>query len=248
MHMRSAMWRRILCTLIAVGIAGSGFAFAQQPYSSENREWGATGSAGYTFARNYHFLTPVIGSDTESSRTVGMRFKPGWLVAVRVTQNVGEHASADLEYSFADQDVTLTNISPTVPSFHFTNATHDMAYNWSYLPLSRSKRFRPYGLLGAGAVLFWVPGSSSREALALNFNLRSSWEFLANAGGGLRYLVMDHFALALDVKDRISRVPSFGIPRAAQVVDGQFQPGMSKHGVFNNWQISFGATYQWDEP
>jgi outer membrane protein W len=123
-----------------------------------------------------------------------------------------------------------------------------MSYNISYLPLPRSKRLRPYALVGVGAVLFWIPGDSSREAKALNFNLRSSWEFLVNAGGGVRYLVRDQFALNLDVKDHISRVPSYGIPVSTSVVDGVFQPGMSRHGTLNNWQITFGFTYQWDEP
>jgi outer membrane protein W len=243
------MWRRTLFSLmVAVGIASSTQAFAQTAYSSENREWEATGFAGYAFQRNFHFVTPVNGSPSETSRTVNVHWAPAWVVGARVTQNLGEHASADLEYSFADQDVTLTNLSPDIPSFHITQAVHDMSYNISYLPLPRSKRLRPYALGGAGAVLFWIPGFSSRDAKALNFNLRSSWEFLVNAGGGVRYLVRDQFALNLDVKDRISRLPSYGIPLSANVVDGVFQPGVSRHGILNNWQISFGFTYQWDEP
>ena len=243
------MWRRTLFTLIVVvGIASSTSAFAQTAYSSENREWEATGFAGYVFRHNFQFPTPVIGSVSETSRTVGVHYSPAWVVGARVIQNLGEHASADLEYSFSDQDVTLTNLSPDIPSFHITQAVHNMSYNISYLPLPLSKRLRPYGLAGVGAVLFWIPGGTSREAKALNFNLRSSWQFLVNAGGGVRYLVRDQFALNLDVRDRISRLPSWGIPPSASVVDGVFNPGVSRHGVLNNWQISVGFTYQWDEP
>jgi hypothetical protein len=243
------MWRRISYGLIATfGIACSNSSFAQSAYSTENREWEATGFAGYGFARNFQFSTPVIGSASETSRIVGMHYARAWVVGARVTQNLGDHASADLEYSFADQDLTLTNLSPDIPSFHVTQAIHDMSYNISYLPLPRSKRLRPYGVLGVGAALFWIPGQSSREAKALNFNLRSSWEFLGNAGGGVRYLVMDQFALTFDAKDHISRLPSYGIPVSTRVVDGQYQPGISRHGILNNWQINFGFTYQWDEP
>ena len=243
------MWRRTLLSLIVVvGIASSTRTYAQTPYSSDNREFEATGFAGYVFKRNFSFPTPVSGSTSETSRTVGVHFSPGWVVGARVIQNLGEHASADLEYSFSDQDVTLTNLSPDIPSFHITQAVHNMSYNISYLPLPLSKRLRPYGLAGVGAVLFWIPGGSSREAKALNFNLRSSWQFLVNAGGGVRYLVRDQFALNLDVRDHISRLPSWGISRSATVVDGVFQPGVSRHGVLNNWQISVGFTYQWDEP
>jgi len=242
------MWRRTLIGLIVAVAAWPSSVFAQQAYSSENREWEASGFVGYAFERNFHFSTPVVGSASETSRVVGMRYSPAWVVGDRVTQNLGEHASADLEYSFSDQDLTLTNLSPDIPSFHVTQAIHDMSYNISYLPLPRSKRLRPYGQLGAGAVLFWIPGSSSREAKALNFNLRSSWEFLVNAAGGVRYLVMDQFAVSLDFKDRISRLPSYGIPTFTRVVDGVYQPGVSRHGILNNWQIQVGFTYQWDEP
>src|SRR5262245_269765 len=243
------MWRRGLYGLIAaVGIACSSSAFAQSVYSLENREWEATGFAGYGFARDFQFSTPVTGSASETSRIVGVHYAPAWVVGARATQNLGDYASADVEYSFADQDLTLTNLSPDIPSFHVTQAIHNMSYNISFLPRPRSKRLRPYGVVGVGAVLFWIPGQSSREAKALNFNLRSSWEFLGNAGGGVRYLVMDQFALTFDAKDHISRLPSYGIPVSTRVVDGQYHPGLSRHGILNNWQINFGFTYQWDEP
>ena len=92
-----------------------------------------------------------------------------------------------------------------------------------------------------------IPQRAKKEALLDGLALRSSWEFMFNWGGGLKYLVADQFALTFDVRDRVSRVPSYGIPDSARIINGQFQPGMATHGVLNNWQFNLGFTYQWDE-
>jgi len=64
----------------------------------------------------------------------------------------------------------------------------------------------------------------------------------------LKYLVADQFALTVNVKDQISGVPSYGLPHTARVINGFYQPGIGTRGVLNNWQFSFGAVFQWDEP
>src|SRR5438046_3037472 len=68
-----------------------------------------------------------------------------------------------------------------------------------------------------------------------------------NVGGGFKYLIQDQFAVTVDLKDRVSLVPSYGIPVSATVVGSQYQPGMSLHGLMHNWQLNFGVTFQWDE-
>jgi hypothetical protein len=50
-----------------------------------------------------------------------------------------------------------------------------------------------------------------------------------------------------DLKDSLSRLPSYGIPDSAFVVNGQFHPGIDIHGNLNNFQISIGANVQWDD-
>jgi hypothetical protein len=49
------------------------------------------------------------------------------------------------------------------------------------------------------------------------------------------------------VKDRISRLPTYGLPPSARVVNGQYQPGISPHGRLQILQVNLGFTYQWDE-
>jgi opacity protein-like surface antigen len=247
---RVPMWRNMLCfriAIFAVALVCSGYAYAQVIQAPENREWELTGFVGHSFGADFQLPTPVSGAGQPSAQVVGMKIKPGYLVGARVAQNLGNYWATDLEYSFAAQPVRFTNLSPTIQNLSLNQYIHYLSYNVSYLPLPRSSRWRPYGVAGVGAGFFYLPGSVKKDALDLGLSLRDSWEMVFNFGGGVKYLVMDQFALSLDFKDRLSRLPSYGLPVSASIVNGQYQPGISLHGTFNNAQLSFGFTYQWDE-
>jgi outer membrane protein W len=96
------------------------------------------------------------------------------------------------------------------------------------------KRFRPYADGGVGTALFFLPQASVENALAQGVKLRDSWAFLVNCGGGFKYLIRDQFAVTVDVKDRLFKIPSYGLP-------------LSVHGVGQTWQANVGLTFQWDE-
>jgi len=221
--------------------------FAQATYELEHREWAATGFAGASLLGSREFPTTVIGSDLESSRTVGVSYKSGYEIGVRGTQNVNEYWAADLEYSFANQFLRFNNLSPDIQNLSLELFLHHLTYDVSYLPLPRTSRFRPYVAAGAGAALFYLPGRVKKDAAELGLQLRDSWQLVFNWGGGAHYLVRDQFALTFDVKHRLSGVPSYGLPSSARVVNGQFQPGIASHGVLQNWQLNFGLSFQWDE-
>jgi opacity protein-like surface antigen len=187
------------------------------------------------------------GDDQQSLRTVGMRYESGYVFGLRISQNVRDYWGADIEYSFANQPLRFTNVSPDIQELSLSHYLHHFSYNVSFLPLPRVKRFRPYGDAGIGAALYYVPGHAKQQALEAGLALRDSWEFLFNWGGGLKYLVIDKFAVTFDAKNRLSRVPSYGIPPSARVVDGQYRPGMARHGAVQHWQASIGLTYQWDD-
>jgi opacity protein-like surface antigen len=222
-------------------------ALAQTSYSLEHHEWEASVFAGYNFASTLQFPTLVSGSTQEASRTVGMRYAPGYLLGARVNQNLGDFWGVDIEYTFSDQNLEFTNISPAIQHLSLNQYIHNLSYNVSYLPLPRTKRFRPYADAGIGASLFYIARSSKNEALDLGLKVRDSWEFLGNVGGGFKFLMTDQLAVTVDLKDRISRVPSYGIPTSAQVIGGQYHPGMSLHGLLHSWKFNAGITYQWDE-
>jgi len=211
-----------------------------------NKEWEVEGFAGASTTGNFRFRTPVTGSNGATA-TVGMHYASGYQVGLRITQNVGYNIAAYLEYSFANQPLRFTNLTPDIPSLSVGHSIQHLSYNVSYLPRNLQKRFRPYVSLGAGAVLYHIAKQSRNEAEALGVGLQGDWEFAMNAGGGFKYLVQNQFALTFNVKDSVSGVPSYGLPRSASVIHGFYQPGVDRHGLLNNWQFNIGAVYQWDD-
>jgi len=222
-------------------------AFAQDPYAPEHRDWEGSGFSGGSFAGDFSFPTPVSGDGQEGSRTVGVHYASGYQVGARITQNLGDFWAASLEYNFANQPLRFTNLSPGIQSLSLSHNVHHVSYNALYLPLTRKRRLRPFATIGAGAALFYIPGRSKEEALALGVSLRDSWEFAFNWGGGLKYLAADQVALTFDVRDQISGLPSYGLPRSARITNGQYQPGIARSGRINIWQLNFGVAYQWDD-
>ena len=222
-------------------------AFAQGAYSLEHRDWEVSAFGGGSFVEKFELPTSVSGNGQQSSRTVGMRYASGYEVGLRVNQNLGDFGAATLEYSFANQPLTFTNLSPSIPTLSLGQAVHHLTYAVSYLPMSRLRRFRPYGGAGAGAALFYIHKDSKSEAAELGLALRDSWKFVVSFGGGFKYLVGDQVALTLDVKDHLSGIPTYGLPKSAQIVNGQFQPGLFNSGIMHNVQINFGVAFQWDE-
>ena len=222
--------------------------WAQTPdYSIQHREWEAVVLAGSSVPHKFTFPTSVAGSNQEASRIVGMEYDSGYLFSVRGTQNLGDFWSADLEYSFANSPLRFTNLAPGIPTLSMSHHIHHIIYNVSYLPLSRTHRFRPYVDTGAGAALFYIASHAKKDAVRMGLNLRDSWELEFNLGGGFKYLLKDQLALTFDVRDRLSSVPSYGIPSSTEVVDGKYRPGISVRGVMNTWQLGMGFSFQWDE-
>src|SRR5262245_60577570 len=180
--------------------------FAQTSDWPKHREYGVEAFGGASFVRNFQFLTPVSGS-IPTATTVGMHYASGYMIGLRITQNLGDFAAADLEYSFANQPLRFINLTPDIPSLSLGHSVQHFSYNVSYLPLPLEKRLRPYGSIGAGAVWYHISKGSKNEAAALGVGLNGNWEFAFSAGGGLKYLVQDQFALTFNVKDQISGVP-----------------------------------------
>jgi outer membrane protein W len=221
-------------------------AFAQTSPEPTNREFEVTGFAGNTFGRDYQFQTRVSGSDQESSRIVGMHYAAGYQAGVRANQNFADFATAELEYSFANQPLRFSNLSEPGSVLDLSHYLHSFSYGVVFSPMRKDKRFRPYFGGGAGTTFFYVSGTSKQEALLQGVGLRDSWEFVFNWGGGVKYLVRDQFAIALDVKDRISRVPNYALPSTGQVINGRYVPAIATQGIMQVWQVNFGFTYQWD--
>ena len=122
--------------------------------------------------RNRQFLTQVSG-DTPTATTVGMHYASGYLIGLRIAQNLGDFFASDLEYSFANQPLRFINLTPDIPSLSLGHSVQHFSYNVSYLPLPLEKRLRPYGSLGVGAVSYHISKGSKNEAAAMGVGLHA---------------------------------------------------------------------------
>jgi outer membrane protein W len=221
--------------------------FGQQVYWPDFGQYHATGFGGGSVGGSFQFSTNVTGSSVETNRAVGMRYANGYQLGASVGEKLDDFWGAELEYTFANQPLRFTNLSPTIQSLALSHLVHRLTYNISFAPPMSTKRFRPYGKAGIGTALFYITGDSKEEALQSGLRLRDSWEVALNAGGGFKYLLTDIAAFTFDVRDQMSPVPSYGLPRSASVINGQFQPGFAHKGWFNSWQFGVGIAFQWDE-
>lgn len=218
---------------------------AQQPRWTDP-EFEGSGFTGVSAGEDFQFATQVSGSPTEAMRTVSVHYGSGYQLGARVNQNLNDYWNADLEYSFANQPLRFTNLSPSVPTLSFGQTVHHFSYSISYIPLGGSERFRPYAKIGTGATLFYIHGDSRDYAETLGVHVRDSWKLSVNWGGGFKYILSDQALLSFDVKDYLAGVPSYGIPHSAQVIDGQFQAGCATAGVLQNFQLNIGIAYRWN--
>ena len=241
--MRLSNWILVL----AFVLISSSPVFGQISSGLEHYQWEVTGFGGSVSENTMDFVTSVRTAAGDTSRTVGMKYESGYQAGARVTDNFASWWAADLEYSFANQPLQFTNISPTVQDISLTHNIHDLSYSILFLPLSERSRFRPYVKAGLGGTLFYIHGGSKREAEGLGLTLQDSWKATFNVGGGLKFLVSDRFAVTFDARDFISDIPSYGLASSAQITNGVFEPGMATDGLLNRWGLTIGFAYQWDE-
>ena len=227
-------------------LAGFHSIYAQSFPGPERMDWEGIPSGGGSFVQNFRIPTSVIGG-AAAPRTVGMNFKGGYLVGIRLKQNLDEYWSADLDYTFANAPLEFTNLTPSIQSLTLSHSVQTLTYNVSYQFLEYWKRFRPYVRVGSGATLFYIKSSSKDQAAQLGVPLRDSWKFTFDWGGGFKYQLGPQVAVTFDMRDLVSGIPGYGLPLSASIVNGQYQPGLSRSGLLHQGQINLGVSFQWND-
>lgn len=205
-------------------------------------EFSLFGGAGFLSDRN--LLTPVEGE--RESRTVGVENDSGYVLGVRVTENLSRRFGAELEYSVSDQSLQFQNLKSTVPVLDLDQKVHQLTYNILFYPAGRFHSFRPFLSVGGGATFFQVDSDSEGAALLEGINVRDRWKPAFNFGGGVKHTFNRNWGMRVDVRDQITGVPDYGLPSVSPVIDGIIEAGLRPDGVLHNWQFTVGISYFWD--
>lgn len=189
-------------------------------------------------------LTPVQGQ--EQLREVGISYATGYALGARVTENLGQHLGAELEYVFANQPLRFRNLSPSLPTLNLDHRAHKLSYSILYYLSDRTRRIRPFASVGAGATFYQITGEGNAEALNRGVDLRDRWKFAFSFGAGVKFLSSENWGLRADFRDQVTGTPSYGLPAASPVVSGRIEEGFRPDGVQHNWHLGLGFFYSWD--
>jgi outer membrane protein W len=225
-------------------LSAHGSAFAQTYWAHLNKKWEVSFFAGGSSIGDKNASTPIEGG--EGTRIVGLGYASGYLLGLRITENLGQHAGAELQYSFANQPLAFTNLSSTIPRLDLDHSVHSFIYTLAVYLKNRDSRFRPFLAAGGGAAFYVIDGRAKSDAEGLGVRLKNQWKLAFSVGGGLKYVVKDNFGVRFDVKNQITGVPSYGLPSTHSSSQGEVGPAFRPSGQLYNWQFNAGIYYQWD--
>ena len=220
---------------------------AQIQYPNLYKEWEVAGLFGAAFVGDVSSETPVEGQD--ETRLVGLDYSSGFLMGVRLTQNLKGKLGAELDYTYANQPLTFLNLSPTIPKLSVSHRVHSFVYSILYYFGDRNTRIRPFVSIGAGASLFQIDGSSKFAASSQGVDLNDTWKFVGSFGGGVKYMINESIGVRFDVRDLLSGVPGYSLPPVSSVEDdGTIGPAFRPDGILSDWQFSGGVFFPWGGP
>ena len=212
----------------------SSWVSAQGSSSQGEDEWEISVFVGASGTDKGTFFTPVAGG---LPRNVGLEFDLDYAAGARLTQNVGQHFAGELEYVFANQPASLTDLRPGLPVLDFSQKIHKFAYSLLLYATERQSNLRPFVSVGLGASFFGVSGDSKQEASRQGVTLDTQFKFAFSFGGGFKFKVRPWWGLRLDFRDYITAVPDYGLPSEAPILGVGFNPD----GVLHNWYGSVGV-------
>ncbi|MDA2929757.1 outer membrane beta-barrel protein [Acidobacteria bacterium AH-259-O06] len=217
----------------------SSWARGQIPHN-ENK-WEISVFFGLSALGEDTFVTPIEGGTTQM---VGLEFESSYLVGARITENLGQHFGAELEYALANQPGSFVDLRPDLTRLDFDHKVHTFAYSILVYPMNRECRIRPFGSIGIGASFFQISGDGQGQALDKGVELKDRWKLALSYGGGVKLHINAGWGFRFDFRDHVTGVPDFGLPSQAPLLEGnKTGAGFRPDGNFHNWQISAGFMY-----
>jgi hypothetical protein len=184
--------------------------------------------------------TFVVGSETFNTQyVVGGRLKG------RLTLDLTKHWSVEGVYGFGANNLQITEQGTTPGQRFYGIREHQVQFNILRFFSVGERAVRPFLITGMGLERFSPTDQAKAAALASNF-IASPAPILATNkpsvafGGGIEAQVTRWFGLRLDVKDRLSAVPRYGLPQTSSGTGGAFFP---VDGLAQNIEAEVGIVF-----
>lgn len=210
----------------------------QAAADSHPRKWEFSFLAGAGYLSGRTFGPAASGN---GSAPVRLDYNAGYSLAFGVTENLAEKFGAEMRYGIGSLPLaaaSLTEGSTTPEQAHYV---HGLSYSLIVYPQGwRRGRLVPYALAGLGASLFQPSGDA--DAASQGRVLKDRWKLAGEMGGGVKFYLDPPWSLRFEVRDRITGVPDYGLPRVASQGEGS-GPVLPASGRLHHWQIQAGFTY-----
>ena len=205
---------------------------------SHPRKWEFSFLAGAGFLSDGTFGAAEAGN---GSSLVTLDYKAGYSIAFGVIENLAEKFGAEMRYGINSLPIgpfgTAEGPSMPEPAHH----VHELTYSLLVYPHGwKPGRLVPYALAGLGVSLFQPSGDA--DAAAPGLVLKDRWKLAGEVGGGVKLYLDPPWSLRFEVRDRITGVPDYGLPRRATPGEGAGGT-LPASGRLHHWRFQAGITY-----
>ncbi len=189
-------------------------------------DWQMGGQAGYGIYKNGSVIAPA--------GTVSAGIRNRFAVSVFATDDMYEHISGEIRYTYQDGDPFLSGAGKQV---NVQGQSHAFHYDVLFHVHPRQQKIRPYVALGAGAKLYVVSGPapvSPPFGNVATLTSRDEAKPVVSVGAGVKIRWKEHIDICVDFRDYITTFPKKLITPAANATG---------RGIFHQFTPLAGLSY-----
>ena len=225
-----------LALVLAGGIAKP--VRGQAAADSHPRKWEFSFLAGAGFLSDRTFGPAASGN---GSALVRLDYDAGYSLAFGVIENLAEKFGAEMRYGIGSLPVAAGSLTEGSTAPKQAHHVHGLVYSLIVYPQGwRRGRLVPYASAGLGASLFQPSGNA--DAASPGLVLKNRWKLAGEMGGGVKLYLDPPWSLRFEVRNRITGVPDYGLPRVASQGEGAGAVTPAA-GRLHHWQFQAGFTY-----
>lgn len=205
---------------------------------SHPRKWEFSFLAGAGFLSDRTFGNTAAEN---GSSLVSLDYDAGYSLGFGVVENLAEKFGAEMRYGIGSLPLGVANSAEASPAPVQEHHVHGIVYSVLFYPRGWKRgRLVPYALSGIGASLFQP--SDDPETMAQGVSLKNRWKLAGEVGGGVKLHLDRIWGLRIEVRDRITGTPDYGLPGMPSAEEGA-GTALPANGRLHHWQLHIGLTY-----
>jgi outer membrane protein OmpA-like peptidoglycan-associated protein/outer membrane protein W len=225
------MGTRLKFKPISSAILGAALCFGAVAYAQDTNTATSTpagkhdAKAGGATADEYPDLVEIdpfggISIYGQLNQGLAFRLADGGVAGLRLAYNPSKYIGIELWGDFAQANGEFRQPSAIgLATYSFGSRNYAFGLNPIFNLRPRGSKVQPYVTVGIGATQFTptdtakgLARQAATNALYRSANLNDNLQPVLNFGGGVKFHLSDHFGLRFDIRDFLSRNPTFGLP------------------------------------